>query len=334
MVEIEDLIFQKDIFVKGGNKVQNNIERTYVSLYRKVICNHFSVENDENIFLPFKNISNYTRFHLFPLMIDAGIEGKFAMKNLQINENLIFDALSNFKERNMWHTSNIHMGALAAIKFLKSKKLENIAKKTINSLDKNNFNSSKWLYRGSINRVATFYHYLPYIHSQNLEISNSTKDVLYSDIIGLQNSFGSFCSPNGFSCIELDAVVVASYLQLSGYGLRTILKNKLFNHLSNFDSGWPLYGLPYGTHKQLIDITKSPVSIQDKLWNLKKIFFDIKKVQLDNGNQELSSKSYDKTLMSNYFGLVTYLQLLVALKIESKTNIKPIKSFGLSYVIN
>jgi hypothetical protein len=333
MVEIEDLIFQKDVFVKGGIKVQNNIDRTYVSLYRKVICNHFNIRNEENIFPPFKDISNYTRFHLFPLMIDAGIESQYAIKNLHINENLIFNVFSNFSDKNMWYTSNIHMGALAAFKFFKNKKLEDLAKKTIGILDKNNFNSSKWIYKGSINRVATFYHYLPYIHSQNIEISTKTKEILYSDILGLQNSFGSFCNPNGFSCIELDAVAVASYLQLTGFELETILKNKLFNHLSNYDSGWPLYGLSYGTLKQSKDIIKSPVSIQDKLWNIKKIFFDIKKVHLDNGNSELSSKSHENTLMSNYFGLVTYLQLLFALKIENKTNIKPIKSIGLSYVI-
>ena len=64
-----------------------------------------------------------------------------------------------------------------------------------------------------------------------------------------------------------------------------------------------------------------------------KIFFDVEKLQYDNGHKGLVSNSYDVTLMSNYFGLITYLQLIHALEIDIKNDIKKIKSYSLGYVV-
>ena len=233
----------------------------------------------------------------------------------------------------MWYTSNIHMGALAALSIFKSDDLNSLALRLIQDLDNNSFTSTKWKYKGSINRIAAFYHYIPYIDTNNVEITERTKEVLFTDLKGLQNTMGSFCSPNGFSCIELDSVVVAAYLKKFGFDIEDLLKNKLFNHLSNFDSGWPLYGFSSSYLNDIKEIFSSSGFIQDKLWNLKKIFIDIRKLQFDNGHAELVSSAHDKTLMSNYFGLVTYMQLVQALGITEKNNLKVFNSYGLSYVV-
>jgi hypothetical protein len=133
--------------------------------------------------------------------------------------------------------------------------------------------------------------------------------------------------------MELDSVVVAAYLKKFGFDTEGPLKRKLFNHLSNFDNGWPLYGSSHGYYKQIRDILFGQSFTQDKLWNLKKILLDIRKPQYDNGHRELVSKFNDKTLMSNYFGLVTYIQIIQALKLEEKNNLSVFDSYGLSYVI-
>lgn len=332
-IEIKDLDFPGNRFTKEGSPIVGDQELLYTSLYRSVLSRHF---NGENLLNPPKldqNISEYTRFHLLPLLVDSGLKGEEAISLLEINEEKIISALIHYSRDNMWYTSNIHMGALAAVSILNLDSLNSLAFELIQDLDITSFTSTKWKYKGSINRIAAFYHYIPFIDANNIQISKRTKEILFADLHGLQNSLGSFCSPNGFSCMELDSVVAAAYLKKFDYYTDDLLKNKLFNHLSNFDFGWPLYGLSSGKINGIWEVLSSSAFIQDKLWNLKKILIDTRKLQFDNGHRELVSKANDKTLMSNYFGLVTYLQLVQALGISEKNNLKVFHSYGLSYVV-
>ena len=332
-IEIKDLDISENRFTRNGLPISGNQESLYINLYRGVLHRHFEVIRDTELIKIDNDISEYTRFHLLPLLLDSGAKAEEALSFLQIDEEKIKSALTNYSEENMWYTSNVHMGALAAVSVLKRDNLNSLALQLIENLDRKCFTSTKWKYKGSINRIAAFYHYVPYIDTYNIKISERTKEILFTDLKGLQNTLGSFCSPNGFSCMELDSVVVAAYLKKFGLDTEDLLKNKLFNHLSNFDSGWPLYGMSSGYLNEINDIFSSSVFIQDKLWNLKKIFFDIRKLQFDNGHAELVSKAHDKTLMSNYFGLVTYMQLVQALGIAEENNLKMFNSYGLSYVV-
>lgn len=332
-IEINDLDFPENRFTKDGSPIVGNQEFLYISLYRSVLSRHFSSVKHLNTPKIDQNISEYTRFHLLPLLVDSGLKGEEAISLLEINEEKICRALTHYSRDNMWYTSNIHMGALAAVSILKLDSLNSLAFQLIQDLDITSFTSTKWKYKGSINRIAAFYHYIPFIDANNIEISKRTKEILFADLHRLQNSLGSFCSPNGFSCMELDSVVAAAYLKKFDYNTDDLLKKKLFNHLSNFDCGWPLYGFSSGRINDIWEILSSSAFIQDKLWNLKKILIDTRNLQFDNGHKELVSKANDKTLMSNYFGLVTYLQLIQALGISEKNNLKVFHSYGLSYVV-
>lgn len=332
-IEIEDLDISKRKFSKNGLPILDKQASLYVNLYRSVLHRHFGLIRNIKLTKIDYNISEYTRFHLLPLMLDSGVKPVDALFFLDIDEEKIELALTNYSEDNLWHTSNIHMGALAAVSVLKKDHLFNLANQLIKNLDVKRFTSNNWKYKGCINRIATFYHYIPFIDRYNINICKRTKEILYKDLKALQNSLGSFCSPNGFSCIELDSVVVAAYLNKFSFDINEILKKKLFNHLSNFDNGWPLYGFSYGYFNEIIDVFYSSSLIQDKLWNFKKIFFDIHKLQFDNGHKELASRANDKTLMSNYFGLITYIQLIKTLDIIEKNNLQIFDSHGLSYVI-
>ena len=145
------------------------------------------------------------------LLIDLGYDLEIVLKFLSINMDTCLNVLKVYDTSNMWYTSNIHMGALSIISKSENENSIKLATKMIEELDRTKFSSTKWRYRGSINRVASFYHYVPFIDRHDIKISEETLSILYEDLTYMQNSLGSFTYPNGFSCIELDSVVVLAF---------------------------------------------------------------------------------------------------------------------------
>lgn len=335
-MELEPLIFNSNKkFTQCGEEVKNNISRLYVKLYNIQINRHLGIPYvplNLNKFLS-PDYNQYAKFHLTPLLLDSNVNLDEILKFFNFKINNVASALQNFDSNNMWRASNIHMGALSLVKNLNLDILNNKAYKLIKKLDKTNFTSSSFKYSGSINRIAAFYHYIPYIDSMGIEISNNTLKILFNDLIKMQNELGSFCYPNGFSCIELDSVVTLAYLKKNGFNVDYLMENKLFNIQSLItDNGWELYGKGRGRIYDFLSLIMQGMSIQDFLWNFKKIFFDMQKTQFDNRNIELRSNANEVTLMSNYFALTTYKQIILSLEIEN-IKINQFESCGLSYVI-
>lgn len=338
-MEFKKIIFNSNTnFTEINNSIKNEIEILYIKCYNGLINKLF----DKNIKLEklnvgseyVENLSDYTKFHISSLLIDLGYDLSKILNFLSINIDNSLSVLKEFDKSNMWYTSNIHMGALSIISKSECKKSIEFASKMIKELDNINFTSEKWKYKGSINRIAAFYHYVPFIDRHNIFISEKTLSLLYNDLTCMQNSLGSFTFPNGFSCIELDSTIVLAFLKKRGFEVNTMLELKLFNSQCTFKkNGWSLFSKGQNKLESFIELVFNFHSIQDFLWNTKKIFFDIEKLQYDNGHKGLVSNSSDVTLMSNYFGLITYLQLIHALEIDLDFDIKKINSYSLAYVV-
>lgn len=338
-MEFKKIIFNsKTIFTENSNPVNEEIEILYLKCYNglinKILNNNITLEK----LIPgspfIDGLTDYNKFHISSLLIDLGYDLDIILNFLSINIDKSLNVLKVYDTTNMWYTSNIHMGALSIISKSKNKNSIELAAKMIKELDRTNFSSTKWKYKGSINRIAAFYHYVPFIDRHDIHISEETLSMLYEDLTYMQNSLGSFTYPNGFSCIELDSVVVLAFLKKKGYDVSKMLELKLFNSQCTLkENGWSLYSKGQNKLRSFIELCTNISSIQDFLWNAKKIFYDVEKLQYDNGHKGLVSNSSDVTLMSNYFGLITYIQLINSLDIDIKNDIKKIKSYSLAYVV-
>ena len=223
------------------------------------------------------DLTDYTKFHISSLLIDLGYDLEIVLKFLSINMDTYLNVLKVYDTSNMWYTSNIHMGALSIISKSENENSIKLATKMIEELDRTKFSSTKWRYRGSINRVASFYHYVPFIDRHDIKISEKTLSILYEDLTYMQNSLGSFTYPNGFSCIELDSVVVLAFLKKKGYDVTKMLELKLFNSQCTLKkNGWSLFSKGQNKFVSFLELFTNVSSIQDFLWNTKKYFLMLK----------------------------------------------------------
>lgn len=323
----------ENLFTLNGKEVLGRKASLYLEVYKQQIQRILNLPRTKIHLSEFNGeLDQYSKFHLLPLLLDCDIDFDYAKGSLEIEDSMVVNVLKEYPTSNLWRTSNLHMGALAYVRYSRDSYLHEVAENCLTSLDKIGFSSTQWKYKGSINRVATFYHYVQYIDFFNVDISEKTKTTLNKDLRLMQNDLGSFCYPNGFSCIELDAVVVAAYLLKHGVDTSSLLKNKLFNHQFLLtENGWNLFGVGQRPLDSVRGILRNKGFMQDKLWNLKKVVRDCSKLQYDNRNLELVSDAHEVTLMSNYFALTTYNQICVALGLDS--GLASIDSCGLSYVV-
>ena len=114
-----------------------------------------------------------------------------------------------------------------------------------------------------------------------------------------------------------------------------MLENKFFNSQYTFNKSWKLYPIGNNTIKSLIYLTKiallNNMDFISYLWNIKRIL-TIDGYQIDNSINELKTKKIESNLMSNFFGLITYLQLQKTLNGENYRSSK-LEGIGLGYII-
>ena len=320
-----------------GFKIRSSVAKLYCQCYYSCI---FRLLGEQSISIDFDkgildNLDDYHKFHLISLIISSGNKNKVTDSAIElVNENIRY--FQNYNRKNMWYISNIHMGMLNIIDSYNISSYNDQLYTFFNKLIENEFTSTSLRYRGSINRIAAFYHYLPYIDKHRINLPEKVVNLLISDIKQNQNLLGSFCFPNGFSCIELDFTQTASYIykMKNDEGIKEILENKLFNSQFTFNGAWALFPVGSSRLDSLIELSKMKIfknmDFISFLWNLKRII-NINGYQIDNGINDLITKNTKPNLMSIFFGLITYVQLLKSLnivKIDSK-----IEGLGLGYVI-
>lgn len=321
-----------------GIKVKSKIGKIYSLCYYssiQQILGENSIDIDIDIKL-LNSLDDYHKYHLISLIISSGNKDK--IKQFSIN-SLKDDIkyLIKYDSSNMWYVSNIHMGILNIIDAYNIKSYSKIVNMFFDKLIKSKFSSTNFKYKGSINRIAAFYHYLPYINKYNIYINEELSNLLIQDIKKNQNELGSFCFPNGFSCIELDFTqsLVYFFKKTNDPNLKIMLENKFFNSQFTFDRSWKLYSLGQPTFLSFINLIKIAIikkmDFVSFLWNVKRII-TINDYQIDNSISELKTRKNESNLMSNFFGLIIYLQLQKTLNIDNYKKGK-LEGIGLGYII-
>lgn len=321
-----------------GIKVNSEIGKIYSLCYYSSIrqlLGETCIDIDIDLSI-FNSLDDYHKYHLISLIISSGNKEKVKKFSIDsIKDGIKY--LIEYDNSNMWYVSNIHMGILNIIDTYNIKTYTKIVNDFFDKLIKSKFSSTNFKYKGSINRIAAFYHYLPYIHKNNIYINEELSNLLIGDIKKNQNELGSFCFPNGFSCIELDFTqsLVYFFKKTNDSKLKLMLENKFFNSQFTFNKSWDLYPLGNTTTESFFHLTKiallKKMDFMSYLWNIKRIL-TMNGYQIDNSITELKTKKIQANLMSNFFGLIIYLQLQKTLNIDNYRDGK-LEGIGLGYII-